>query len=178
MRIISGKFRSRLIKPPKGLPVRPTTDFAKTGLFNILSSRFDFSKVRVADLYAGTGSLSYEFVSRGCEQLVSVDRSPDCIRFIRQTMLGFNAPKGVFQSKSDVLFWLDIQQGPFDILVADPPFAETPAEELVHRVFSKSLLSPNGMLIIEHASTNDLSAIPGFSEARRYGSVSFSFFRL
>lgn len=156
--------------------MRPTTDFAKTGLFNILASRFNFSNVRVADLYAGTGSLSYEFVSRGCEQLVSVDRNPDCVRFIRQTMLGFNAPKGVFQSQSDVLVWLDAQQGPFDILVADPPFAETPAEELVNRVFNKGLLSQDGVLVIEHASTNDLSTIQGHNETRRYGSVSFSFF--
>lgn len=156
--------------------MRPTTDFAKTGLFNIISSRFDIANVRVADLYAGTGSLSYEFISRGCEQLVSVDRSPDCIRFIRQTMLGLNAPKGVYQSQSDVLVWLETQQGPFDIIVADPPFAETPAEELVNRIFHKGLLSQTGMLVIEHASTNNLSAIQRYNETRRYGSVSFSFF--
>jgi 16S rRNA (guanine(966)-N(2))-methyltransferase RsmD len=145
-------------------------------LFNILAARFSFEKLRVADLYAGTGSLSYEFVSRGTESLVSVDRNPECIRFIRKTMLELQAPSGIVQVQSDAIRWLELQHTPLDIIVADPPFAETPAERLVELVIQQNLLSPTGLLIIEHSSQNALSAISGFLESRKYGSVTFSFF--
>lgn len=176
MRIISGTLRGKIIHAPSHLPVRPTTDFAKTGLFNILASRFRFNAIRVADLFAGTGSLSYEFFSRGCFDITSVDRHPGCIRFIRDSFKQFNAPSTIQTVKSDALEWLNTTTASFDVIVADPPFAETPADQLVELVKNRSLLLPGGLLIIEHAPNRELDLLPGFIERRKYGQVCFSFF--
>jgi 16S rRNA (guanine(966)-N(2))-methyltransferase RsmD len=176
VRIISGNFRGKSIIAPPHLPVRPTTDFAKTGLFNILASRYRFAGIRVADLFAGTGSLSYEFFSRGCTEIIAVDRNAGCIRFIRDTFKSLQSPPTILQVQSDALEWINKTTETFDVIVADPPFAETPAEELVSRVKSRSLLRPGGILIIEHSATRDLSSLPGFTERRKYGLVCFSFF--
>lgn len=176
MRIISGTLRGKTIQAPTHLPVRPTTDFAKTGLFNILASRYRFNAIRVADLFAGTGSLSYEFFSRGCTDITSVDRHPGCIRFIRDTFKQFNAPTSVVTIQSDALEWLNKTTEAFDVVLADPPFAETPATRLVDLIRTRSLLRPGGVLIIEHAPDRDLCDLPGFTERRKYGQVCFSFF--
>lgn len=176
MRIISGKFRGKKIPVPVGLPVRPTTDFAKTGLFNILSARYNLSQLRVADLFSGTGSLTYEFLSRGCVEVTAVDRDPGCIRFIRRMLEDMKAPAGVTAQRSDALEWLKSTGDTFDLIVADPPFEHTPADEIIGLVLSRQMLRSGGLLVIEHASGNDLSALSGFREARRYGAVTFSFF--
>lgn len=177
MRIISGNFRGKTILAPSSLPVRPTTDFAKTGLFNILATRYRFNQIRVADLFAGTGSLTYEFFSRGCNDIISVDRHQGCIRFIRETLKNLKAPPTIYQLQTDALEWINNTTETFDVIVADPPFAETPAQELVTRVANRSLLRSGGVLIIEHAAERDLSSLPGFTERRKYGLVCFSFFK-
>jgi len=176
VRIISGKFRGRKITPPRGLPVRPTTDFAKTGLFNILSARYNLSQLKVADLFSGTGSLTYEFLSRGCPEVTAVDSDTGCIRFIRKMLEEMNAPVKVTAMRSDALEWLKSTGEVFDLIVADPPFERTPADQITDLVLSRKLLRPGGLLIIEHATGNDLSALVGFRGARKYGAVTFSFF--
>lgn len=177
MRIISGTFRGKKIQAPAGLPVRPTTDYAKTGLFNIIASRYRFSQLSVADLFSGTGSLTYEFFSRGTTVLTAVDRAPGCVRFIKETLKSLQAPDKVVAIQSDVLSWLETCADSFDIIVADPPFAETPASEIVDIVSNRKLLRRDGILIIEHAGDRDLSGLPGFAESRKYGNVRFSFFK-
>jgi 16S rRNA (guanine(966)-N(2))-methyltransferase RsmD len=178
VRIISGRHRGRLIRPPAQLPVRPTTDYAKTGLFNILNNYYRFDRIAVLDLFAGTGSLSYEFLSRGCEQITAIDKHSGCVNFIRCTFDLLEAPSGVNVIKADVISWLQRCSIQFDVIIADAPFAETPGEELVRIIAEKKLLKAGGCLIIEHVSTMELSQLPGFREKRSYGHVSFSFFEL
>lgn len=177
MRIISGTHRGKQLNVPKDLPVRPTTDYAKSGLFNILAHRFHLKNLSVVDLYAGTGSLSYEFISRGCTDVIAIDKDPACIRFIKQSFEQLDPSRKAKAIQSDALKWLRNQPGKFDIILADAPFEETPAEELSSIVFNGDLLKKNGVLIIEHASKNSLSAIEGYVDTRKYGNVSFSFFQ-
>lgn len=177
MRIISGTHRGKQLNIPKDLPVRPTTDYAKSGLFNILAHRFNLKNLTVVDLYAGTGSLSYEFISRGCTNVIAVDKDPSCIRFIKQSFELLDPSRKSKAIQSDAIKWLSNQPGKFDIIIADAPFEETPAEELSSIVINGGLLNKNGVLIIEHASKNKLEAIEGYVETRKYGNVSFSFFQ-
>lgn len=157
--------------------MRPTTDFAKSGLFNILSNRYNFRNCTVLDLYAGTGALTYEFASRGCSKVTAVDKHPGCIRFIKETLQLLQAVPGIQAVNADALRFLKNSRGPYDIIIADAPFAETPAAELVEIVFNQSLLTPKGVLIIEHETTQPLTGLPHLQETRKYGTVSFSFFK-
>ena len=177
MRIISGTHRGKQLNVPKDLVVRPTTDYAKSGLFNILSHRFNLKKLAVVDLYAGTGSLSYEFISRGCINVIAIDKDPACIRFIKQSFEQLDPSRSAKAIQSDALKWLRNQPGKFDIILADAPFEETPAEELCSIVSNGDILNKGGVLIIEHASKNSLVAIEGYVDTRKYGTVSFSFFQ-
>lgn len=142
----------------------------------MLGSRYRFPILRVADLFAGTGSLTYEFFSRGCLDITSIDRHAGCIRFIRHTLQQLQAPASIRTVQSDAIEWLKKTTETYDVIVADPPFAETPAIELVDTVRSRNLLRLGGLLIIEHAVERDLSDLPGFTERRKYGQVCFSFF--
>lgn len=176
MRIISGSHGGRLLHPPKNLPVRPTTDFAKTGLFNILQHRFNFHRLSVLDLYAGTGALAYEFFSRGCTRVTAVDIHPGCIRFIQQTLRTWGAPSTCEAVCTDALRFLQTTTQTYDIILADAPFAITPAAALTEVVFGRKLLHPGGWLIIEHESKNPPEGLEKKRETRKYGNVSFSFF--
>ncbi len=178
MRIISGKFKGRQLRPPGKLPVRPTTDFAKTGLFNLLASRVDFHGLVVVDLFAGTGSLSYEFISREARIVYSVDKHPGCIQFIRDTVSQMKATDQSAVYCTDVFRFLERFSGKVDIIVADAPFEKTPAEEINKLVFEKELLQPEGLLIIEHETGTDFSALPNYRGSRKYGNVTFSFYSL
>ena len=176
MRIISGKFRGKIIEAPTTLPVRPTTDFAKTGLFNMLDSRYTISKLAVLDLYSGTGSLSYEFFSRGATSVTSVDKDSGCIKFIRKIIEVLQAGKNIQPVTDDALHFLKMTNSVYDIIVADPPFEITPAAELVALIFERKLLKKEGVFILEHESKKKLDALPYFREKRKYGNITFSFF--
>jgi 16S rRNA (guanine966-N2)-methyltransferase len=176
VRIISGTYRGKKLNVPKDLDVRPTTDYAKTGLFNILSHRFNLKNISVVDLYAGTGSLSYEFISRGCTHVTAIDKNPSCIRFIRESFELLDPTRKAKAIQSDSLKWLSEQTEKYDIIVADAPFAETPFDKLVELVILGDLLKKNGLLIIEHVSSCEMQPYPGWTETRKYGNVSFSFF--
>lgn len=175
IRVISGVFKGRRIQAPKNLPVRPTTDRAKEGLFNILANRFDFSEVKALDLFAGTGNLSYELASRSCESVVAVDSNRRCTEFINQTALkiGASAITTLRASATDFLSGTYLK---FDLILADPPYDYEDYEELVERVFDREVLTAHGILIIEHDSKMALDELPNFRENRRYGNSSFSFF--
>lgn len=176
MRIISGIYGGRQLHPPKNLPVRPTTDFAKTGLFNVLSHRYNFKKLKVLDLYAGTGALTYEFASRGSTEVTAVDKHPGCIRYIRETLRLLQVAPGIQAINADALRFLKNCNQQYDIIIADAPYAETPAAALTELVFGLTLLRPGGLLIIEHESRQPLNEVPYLLETRKYGNVSFSFF--
>ena len=175
MRIISGSHKSKRITAPKNLPVRPTTDMAKEGLFNILNNHYYFDEIKVLDLFTGTGNISYEFASRGTEHIVSIDKNFRCIRFIENTIqeLGFEAIK---PHQSDVTDFLEKHTQCYDVIFADPPYHSEDIDQLIELVFEKNLLAERGMLIIEHPKEEDYSAQANFTKKRKYGNVNFSFF--
>lgn len=176
MRIISGSHKGRRLTAPKNLPVRPTTDFAKEALFNILRTRLYFDEISVLDLFAGTGNISFEFASRGVPKITSVDSNYGCIRYINKIAEKFSFPISSIKSEADS--YLNRVSGKFDIIFADPPYDfDIPQfENIVTLVFEKNLLENDGMLILEHSKENELSSLPNFSEARKYGGSVFSFF--
>lgn len=178
MRIISGKYKGRRINPPKKLPVRPTTDLSKEALFNILNHHVHFGGLNVLDLFAGTGNMSYEFASRGAENVLSVDVHYPCVQFIKKTAQEFEMP--IVAYKSDVYKFLEKAKQQFDLIFADPPydFTQEKFEEIVNLIFEKKLLEDDGMLIIEHSDRTSLSHLENFTAERNYGSTVFSFFEL
>jgi len=175
MRIISGSHKSKRITAPKNLPVRPTTDMAKESLFNILNNRYYFDEISVLDLFSGTGNISYEFASRGSQQILSVDKNFHCIRFIEQTAneLGFDA---IHPIQVDVFEFLKKHKQKYDIIFADAPYDMEGLNEIIQLVFNHDILSEFGMLIIEHPKEQSFEEEINFTERRRYGNVNFSFF--
>jgi 16S rRNA (guanine(966)-N(2))-methyltransferase RsmD len=176
VRIISGQFRGKKLIAPSNLPVRPTTDFAKTGLFNILNNYYSLEKISVLDLYAGTGNLSFEFASRGCTAITAIDKDAGCCSYMNKTAQQLSISKQLNVLRSDVITYLKNSKTPVDIIIADPPYEETPASELVNLVFENQLLKPNGVFILEHSSAVDFSQLPHYLQTRKYGFVSFTFF--
>jgi 16S rRNA (guanine(966)-N(2))-methyltransferase RsmD len=176
MRIISGKYNRRILHPPKNLPVRPTTDLAKESLFNILNSRLDFEDKNVLELFAGTGSISLEFVSRGCKSVLSVDNNQRCVSWIRDASKSLGI-KEITALRSDVFRFIKQTHATFDIIFADPPYDMEGIENISLDVFENKLLTGGGWLIVEHPKHIDFSKQPFFVEHRKYGKVNFSFFQ-
>ena len=176
MRIIGGKLKGLRLNPPKNLPVRPTTDLAKEALFNILQNQITFDNIKVLDLFSGTGNIAFEFASRGAEQVVSVDRSIHCIHYIKDTARQHQL-NNIKTFKADVFKYLDVESEKYDLIFADPPYDLNRIPEIPKIVFEKNLLLPDGLLIVEHQSMQNLSNRPNFVEQRKYGHSSFSFFR-
>jgi len=174
MRIIGGVHKGRVIKVTKDLPVRPTTDFAKEGLFNILGNKIDFEETSVLDLFSGTGHISLEFASRGSKHVTAVDQNSKCVNFLKG--ISKDLELEVITVKSDVFEFLKTTESKFDLIFADPPY-ELPEIPNVHKwVFERKILSPKGILIIEHGPRTKLDALEGFTQQRKYGNVNFSFF--
>lgn len=176
MRIISGKYKGRRIIAPKKLPVRPTTDQAKESLFNILRMRYNFSNLKVLDLFSGIGSLSLEFSSRGVEDITAVDNFYGCVKFLQKTSEELEA--NIHVVKSDVISYLKNNRQTYDLIFADPPY-EFEVEEfqkIIDLVFENDLLNEDGVLILEHSKHTELLSHPNFTEARKYGAAVFSFF--
>lgn len=178
MRIISGKHKGRKLVAPKKLPVRPTTDMAKEALFNILNNQYYFDEISVLDLFAGTGNISYEFASRGTENITCVDQNYGCIKYINETAESIEMPINTI--KSDVFSFLENHQQPYTIIFADPPY-EFPLNQFAkipELVFQNNLLEEDGLLIIEHSKHTDLSGLAQYSHSKSYGGNMFSFFEL
>jgi 16S rRNA (guanine966-N2)-methyltransferase len=178
MRIISGKYKGRRISPPKGLPVRPTTDMSKEALFNVLNNHFSFENLKVLDLFAGTGNISYEFASRGSTPITSVDGDFGCVKFIKQVAAEYDF--NIAATKSDVFAYLEKCKTSYDIIFADPPYAldQKTFEKIVLLIFEKGLLNEDGMMVIEHSKYTKLDHMINFSFQKTYGGSIFSFFEL
>lgn len=163
------------MQPPASLPVRPTTDFAKEGLFNVLNNQVDFESLRVLDLFAGTGSISFEFLSRGAKEVMSVDSNHRCISFIKKTAetLGATNLKAV---RTDSFVFLRQMTASYDLIFADPPYDLVRLAEIPHLVLSSGLLAPGGFFILEHGSSHAFNDNEWFAFQRQYGNVHFSFF--
>ena len=176
MRVISGKYRGRRFDVPRTFKARPTTDFAKENLFNVLSNRLDYESGVVAlDLFAGTGSISLELLSRGCAKVVSVEKEALHYAFISKVKheLGDAA---WFPCRGDVFKFVAHCNERFDFIFADPPYDLAGLSDLPDLVFGHGLLKPGGLMVLEHGKRNNFEAHPCFVERRIYGSVNFSFF--
>lgn len=178
MRIISGQHKGRRITAPKKLPVRPTTDMAKEGLFNILNNTYHFNKLQVLELFSGSGNISYEFASRGAIAVTAVDENVDCIKFIKKTSEELDLD--ITAIRSDVFKYLEKAPIKADIIFADPPydFDDSQFQKIADLVFQNDLLNENGVLIIEHSKHSNMDKVEHFSVNRRYGNSIFSFFKI
>lgn len=178
MRIISGKYKGRRISPPKGLPVRPTTDMSKEALFNVLNNHFSFEGLKILDLFAGTGNISFEFASRGSTPITSVDADFGCVKFIKQVADEYDF--NIAATKSDVFKFLERNNATYDIIFADPPYAldQKTFDKIVLLVFEKNTLNDDGMMIIEHSKYTKLDHLIHFSFKKTYGGSIFSFFEI
>lgn len=176
MRIISGKFKSKRIQAPKNLPVRPTTDMAKEALFNILNNLYYFDDISVLDLFSGTGNISFEFISRGCETITAVDANAGCTKFIQKISQELEVPIHII--KTDVFKYLEKSKTTFDIIFADPPY-EMPQEkfeQIITLIFDNKLLNEGGLLILEHSKHTHLNQHSLLAFQKKYGGNMFSFF--
>ena len=175
MRVISGTLGGRKFYPPNNLPTRPTTDFAKTGLFNILNNYFDFSEISFLDLFSGTGSLSYEFASRGCQRIVSVDKDIRAVEFIRKMKKEWGIA-AIEVRKSDVFKFLESNSEQFNIIFAGPPYALEVIDEIPEKILSKNILKEDGWFILETSPKHQFKDHPHLLQMRNYGQTHFHFF--
>jgi len=176
MRIIGGSFRSRIFSPGKNFQARPTTDFARENLFNILENRYNFENKIVLDLFSGTGSISFEFVSRGCQNVTSVELDLNHYNFICSVIEKLAIKSYVLALKTDVFKFIVRSLAQYNIIFADPPYDLKRLAEIPDLILNSNLLTDDGLLILEHGKSNDFSLHPFFRELRTYGSVHFSFF--
>lgn len=176
MRIITGLYKGRHFDIPRSFKARPTTDFAKENIFNVMNGYVDFDGADALDLFAGTGSISLEMLSRGCREVVSVEADRDHAAFIRQCMAKIGADNDIL-IRGDVFRFMKSCRRKFDFVFADPPYALPELPTIPGLVFQHGLLKPGGVLVFEHGRHNDFSAEPHFVEHRSYGSVNFSIFR-
>jgi 16S rRNA (guanine966-N2)-methyltransferase len=176
VRITGGILRGRMIHPPSNLPIRPTTDFAKTALFNILNNYFEFEKLRVLDLFAGAGSIAYEFASREAKAITCVDEDYHCIAFIKKTAEELKITN-LKCYRAEVFKYIKQESLQYDIIFADPPFSLSETDELPDLIFEKKLLNENGWLIVEHHSKRALKSNMVPFDIRTYGNCAFSMFK-
>ncbi|MBI1193501.1 MAG: methyltransferase [Bacteroidetes bacterium] len=174
MRIIGGQLKGRRFVPPDKIPARPTTDFAKEGLFNALNNVWDFREVRFLDLFAGTGNLSYEFGSRGCPSITSVEQDARLARFIRENAAEYNLPIQVMQM--DVFQFLERCREQFPIIFAGPPYPLPELGEIPDKLFATQVLAPGGWFILEHNPHHNFEKHARFYRSRKYGTTIFSIF--
>lgn len=205
MRIIGGSLKGKTIMPPANYAARPTTDFAKEGLFNMLTNEFDLEEISVLDLFAGTGSISMEFASRGCKDIISIEMNPLHTRFIKQCSQSFKI-KGMQVIRHNVFDFIKICTKQFDLIFADPPYDLEGLDTLPDRIFgltanilaeeeknftekgknisdekifeesSKCLVKNGGYFILEHPKSYSFENHPFFLKEKKYGNVHFSFF--
>lgn len=178
-RIISGKWKAKKIAAPKNFDVRPTTDFAKEALFSILENTYDMQSISVLDLFAGIGSISLEFASRGCQDVTSVELNPKHTAFINSTASELDMALQINVQRGDVFDWLKKfrNKKSFEIVFADAPFEteEKKYNEMISLVLNNKYLKQNGVFVLEHQSRLKLQH-PNLVDTRKYGNVSFSFF--
>lgn len=175
MRIISGTLRGRRIEPKEELPVRPTTDMARESLFNILNNYVDYDECTVMDLFAGTGAVSLEFVSRGAKEVTAVEINPKCVELMKGCAQKFGV-ENMHVVRADVFDLLKRAYKKFDIVFADPPYSSPDLPKLPDLVFEKDILTDDGIFILEHPKEHNFESHPHFWQQRHYGKVNFTFF--
>lgn len=177
MRVIGGIYKHRHFEIPRTFKARPTTDFAKENLFNVLNNIMDLEEdVTALDLFAGTGSISIEMLSRGCNRVVSIEMDHKHAAFIRKVMETVKTENNLLIC-GDVFKFLKSSHEKFDLIFADPPYDLKELDTLPGIIFSRQLLKPNGIFVLEHGKTNDFTETPHLIDQRHYGSVNFSIFK-
>lgn len=176
MRIISGKFKARRIDVPHNITARPTTDFAKEGLFNLLNNHIDFEGIDVLDLFAGTGNIGLEFVSREVRSVICVEQSGKHVAFIHKVCKLLNIDN-LTPIKGDVFKYISSTKIKFDLVFADPPYDLGKLGEMPTLILKNELLKPDGIFVLEHSVKDDFESHPHFDFHRKYGNVHFSFFK-
>ena len=175
MRIIGGRLKGKSVLPPAGYKARPTTDFAREGLFNILDNEYELEGLQVLDLFGGTGAISFEFASRGARRVYCVEMARENATFIKReaARLGLD---NVTMVRDNVFDFLPLCHEKFDIVFADPPYALEGLETLPDKVLAADILHPGCYFILEHGEAHSFKYHPSFVKERRYGKVHFSFF--
>ncbi|MEZ4721247.1 MAG: RsmD family RNA methyltransferase [Flavobacteriales bacterium] len=176
MRIVGGLLRGRRFTAPSSIPARPTTDFAKEALFNILAHQIHWPDVNALDLFSGIGSISIEMVSRGARQVTSIDKHPKAVQWLSKTGQELNL-SALYPIRSDAIHWLERVNQKFDFVFADPPYDYDDYDKVIELVL-KSALQPDGLFVLEHRQSGSFANHSNFVEDRTYGEVRFSFFRL
>lgn len=177
MRIIRGKYGRRRFDVPTNISARPTTDFAKENIFNVIENIVDIEDATVLDLFAGTGAISFEFLSRECRSVTSVEKAATQYNFIKKTAdtLGVDNMSLV---RGDALRFLASCHMAYDIVFADPPYNMEGFEKIPELILGSGAVADRTLVIVEHSKAHDFSALPGFMDHRTYGSVNFSIFRV
>lgn len=176
MRIISGSLKGKRIVAPQNLPVRPTTDYAKESLFNILNNHFYFDEISALDCFSGTGNISYELLSRGVQTVCSIDQNKHCIDFQKSMKLQLNLGPNFTTIQKDVFIALETIGKKFDLIFCDPPYDLPNIDEIPKLVFKNGLLKDDGLLIVEHSKATTFKN-EQFFQTRKYGKVNFSIFK-
>lgn len=176
MRIITGIYKGRHFDIPRSFKARPTTDFAKENIFNVLTQYVDFDGAEALDLFSGTGSISLELVSRGCQTVISVEMDRDHHRFIQECLKKLNT-KACIPIRGDVFRFVKSCRQQYDFIFADPPYALKELPQIPDLVLQKGILKEDGIFVFEHGKDHDFSNHPNFIEHRQYGSVNFTLFR-
>lgn len=175
MRIIGGRLKGKVIQPPMGYKARPTTDFAKEGLFNVLNNEYEFEDLKVLDLFGGTGAIAFEFASRGAARVYCVEMARENASFIKTeaARLGLD---NVTMVRDNVFDFLPLCREKFDIIFADPPYAIENLGSIPDQVLSRDILHPGCYFILEHGGEHNFTSHPCFVKEKVYGRVHFSFF--
>jgi len=175
MRIIGGRLKGIRFEPPANIPTRPTTDFAKEGLFNILTNNFNFENTRVLDLFGGTGSISYEFSSRGCKDITTIEIFPKCAAFIKKTAVALNLA-GLKVLQMDVFKFIKNSHDKYHLIFAGPPYPLENLNTLPDLILQYQLIEGNGWFILEHNPNHNFENHPHFLRSKNYGTTIFSIF--
>ena len=178
MRIISGSLKGRRLDPPaRSWPTRPTTDFSREGLFNILNNRIDFEELNALDLFGGSGSHSFELISRGCTKVTYVDNFRGCLEFVKLKTTEWKLQDYIRIVADDVLKFIKRGNQSYNYIFAGPPYPLKELGQIPSIVFEQKLLAQDGLFILEHNFNYDFSKSIYFKEMRKYGSTQFSFFQ-
>ena len=177
MRIISGKYGRRRFDVPTNITARPTTDMARENLFNVLGNLIDFEDITVLDLFAGTGAISFEFVSRGCASVTCVEKASTQFNFIQKVKKQLGE-ENMTLIKGDVFRFIASCRQQFDVIFADPPYDLPGLPQLPELILNSAMVKPGTLVIVEHSKANDFTAIPQFLQHRLYGKVNFSIFKV
>ena len=175
MRIIRGILKSRRFSAPKGFPSRPTTDYAKEGLFNVLENKYSLVDLDILDLCAGTGNITLEFASRESGHITAVDQNFNCVKFIKNLVQEVKMEANIEVFRADVRDFLKKTGKTFDLIFADPPYDSPIHESIATTIFERNLLNKNGLAIIEHGRHTKLEHLPQYELTKQYGNVYFTF---